>query len=158
MPSCGLSAKYTFFFFNDINRWDEWDGKIIDNWWRPDDIRPSRGYSSDSLAGLFVFQNDRIVIKFDGSASVDGIFSIPTPIIELTTTQWDDFGVQIFQYAGDVTLIGMPDTLSQMPELQDDDFARRVFFCEEATIGREMLYIYHHELPESKLWNLLMDL
>ncbi|MCL2578284.1 MAG: hypothetical protein FWE27_09625 [Defluviitaleaceae bacterium] len=77
----------------------------------------------------------------------------------MDNVQWDDFGVQIFQYAGDVTLIGMPDTLSQMPELHEDTFDHRLRTGEwQDAGGRELLYIYHHELPKSKLWNLLMNL
>jgi hypothetical protein len=159
---CDIRQKYTFIFYCDINRWtDEWDGIIIGNWWGgdPEDTRPSRGLSSDETLGLFVFQNDRIIIEEDDGQMIYGAYGIPEPrrfARELTTTQWDDWGVQIFQYAGDVTLIGMQGTLSQMPELHEDGFAHRIFICEEQTVGREILYIFYHELPESQLWNFLM--
>jgi hypothetical protein len=156
---CDLRQKYTFFFYLDFNRWNEWDGIIIDNWWLPEDTRPATNQrsSSDWGLGMFVVQNDRIILEEnDGSMGRDE-HGMPTPprfVRELTTTQWDEWGVQIFQYAGDVTLIGKEGTLSQMPELHEDDF--RVDFCEEQTIGREIVYIFYHELPESKLWNRLM--
>jgi hypothetical protein len=160
IPRCALRHKYTFFFRDFSIDEERWDGSIVDNWWRPDDTRPawSQYFSSDSSLGWFTVQNDRIILEItDGEEYFDtvlGRISPPRFVHELTTTQWDDFGVQIFQYAGDVTLIGLHDTLSQMSELHEEN--RQVGFCEEQTAGREILYIYYHELPESKLWNRLM--
>ena len=145
-----------------VDGWtDEWDGIIISNFWGGDieDTRPSRGISSDESIGLFFIQDDRIILEEDDGQMDYGVYGIPEPrrfARELTTKQWDDFGVQIFQFAGDVTLIGLQGTLSQMPELHEDNFT--VGFCETQTAGREIVYIYHHELPESKLWKLLMGL
>jgi len=157
---CDIRQKYEFFFSTYIM--DGWDGQIVDNWWRPEDTKPatSQSFSSDATAGYFVFENDRIVIHDTGGRiRIDGFFesSLPNRIVELTTTQWDEWGVQIFQYAGDVTLISMQGVLSQFPELQEETFDYYLDFCEERTAGREILYIYYHELPESRLWNLLMD-
>jgi hypothetical protein len=56
-----------------------------------------------------VIQNDRIILQEHDGRSYD-IYGMPAPprfLRELTTNHWDDLRVQIFQYAGDVTLIGM---------------------------------------------------
>jgi hypothetical protein len=162
IPRCGITTKYTFFFNTDISiLTDEGDGVIVDNWWRPDDTRPSRGVSSDRSLGSFFIQNDRVFLEItDGEEYLDWALdriSPPRFVHELTTTQWDELGVQIFQYAGDVTIIGLQGTLSQMPELQEDDFDSRLCIGDgQDAGGRELLYIFYHELPESKLWNRLM--
>ncbi|MCL2456595.1 MAG: hypothetical protein FWD19_03510, partial [Defluviitaleaceae bacterium] len=153
----------TFFFNTEMSRLtDKGDGTIIDNWWRPDDTRPSRVMSSDRSLGGFSFQDDRIILEItDGEEYLDWALdriSPPRFVHELTTTQWADLGIQIFQYAGDVTFIGLQDTLSQMPELHEDGFDIRLFKGEEQdTGGREVLYLYYHELPESRLWSRLMN-
>lgn len=146
IPLCDIRPKYTFFFHDLPFRIDGlemyFDGSVVANY-HAEGTGPARSHttSSDSLVGLFFIQNDRIVVD--------------RGIEELTTTQWDDWGIQIFQFGGDVTRIGMKNTLSQMPELQEDDFTYRVFFCEVRPDGREMLYIFYHELPNSSLWQLL---
>jgi len=88
----------------------------------------------------------------------------PIPVREITNNMWSKWGIQAFVYGGDVTLIGGPGTLTEIPEFHEDTFyfplatdADLMFEdgTSFASFEYEMQYIMHHELPNSRLWQLL---
>ena len=66
---------------------------------------------------------------------------------------WYRYGIQIFLYAGDATIISRRGILSQFPELHEDNF----YFDLYVGGGFEMQYIMLHEQPESNLWQLMIE-
>jgi len=168
VPLCDIWIKYSFHFSDFQPDGDETprDGFVITNWWPPEDTSPmwSQSYArgSDMSAGTFSLQNGRIVLNNDGSLRGGTPRCPPRPyprriqINELTTTQWDELGVQIFEYGGDVTLISLCGVLSQIPELADDSFHFPLDVLDSPFHEHEVQYILYHELPYSSLWSLLM--
>jgi len=67
---------------------------------------------------------------------------------------WYTHGIQIFSFAGDATIMSRRGILSQFPELQEDN----LYFDLYVGGGFEMQYIMLHEQPESKLWQLMVEL
>jgi hypothetical protein len=67
---------------------------------------------------------------------------------------WDNHGIQIFLYAGDATIISRRGIISQIPELQEDNF----YFDLSTSGDYEMQYIMRHEQPDSRLWQLLIEM
>jgi hypothetical protein len=157
VPFDGIGMKFTFNFgdfYDEIND-KYWQGTVTSNWgyldyttweWRIlDDTLPmtsGRG-SSDIGAGWFSIEDNRIVMQ-----------SEPGSLRELTTTQWDEWGIQIFELSGDMQLISMPGVLSEIPELQEDNFLFRLYVDMEVA-QREIQYILYHEREESELLHLL---
>jgi hypothetical protein len=74
------------------------------------------------------------------------------PVREITNNLWEMWGIQAFEYGGDVTLIGRLGALSQIPEFNEDEH----YFSLETTGEFELLYIMYHEREGSGLWQLLM--
>ncbi|MCL1882516.1 MAG: hypothetical protein FWF81_02010 [Defluviitaleaceae bacterium] len=67
---------------------------------------------------------------------------------------WSRYGIQIFSFAGDVTIISQQGVISQFPELQEDNLYFDLYFSG----GFEMQYIMLHEQTESRLWQLLLGM
>jgi len=165
VPLCDIRKKYTFHLSDFQSEEDGMprDGFVITNWWSPENTNPmwSQTRSSDMDAGAFIVYNGRIILADKGSVPF-GYLSLPPyrqPRIqtnELTTTQWDELGIQIFEYGGDVTLISLCGVLSQMPELVNDNFHFTLYVLDSPSHEHEVQYILYHELPYSSLWSLLM--
>ena|GEM_PF-2450744 len=163
VPLCDIQRKYEFFFFDEAVYIGDiaWDGAIIANWWQPEDTSPatSQTLASDVNVGLFVIQDDRIILEEDDGRICYGYAGIPAPRMlarEVTTTHRDEWGIQIFQYAGDVAFISLCGVLSQMSELVDDNFRFPLYTLSSPCHELEIQYILYHELPDSSLWSLLM--
>jgi len=73
---------------------------------------------------------------------------------DISGSLWNTHGIQIFLYAGDATIMSRRGILSQIPELQEDN----LYFDLYIGGGFEMQYIMLHEQPESKLWQLMVEL
>jgi len=148
--------KYTFDLSR--NQGGEW-WMLIKNWWDDKDTSPStcQNSGSDRYFMILPLSDGRITTKgFEG-----GHVSL---VSDITTSQWDIWGIQIFVFGGDVTLIGGRGTLTQIPEFHDDTFyfplATDADLIHSGGISFasrefEMQYIMYHELPESNLWRLL---
>jgi len=77
-----------------------------------------------------------------------------TLIREETHGLWDLLRVQVFTFGGDVLLISRIEILSQLPELSEDNLN----FDLEISGDFELQYILYHELPESTLWKMLIEM
>jgi hypothetical protein len=78
---------------------------------------------------------------------------IDVPVWEITNNLWELWGIQAFEYGGDVTFISRRGVLSQIPEFNEDEY----YFNLETTDKFELLYIMHHEREDSSLWQLFME-
>ena len=69
---------------------------------------------------------------------------------EITNDIWEKWGIQAFEWGGDITLIGKHGTISQIPEFHEDEF----HFELEVTYDFEVQYIVYHERADSMLLQL----
>ena len=139
--------KFTFYF----GYWHD-DGLLITNWHSEADTSPARrGWmSSDSYYPIRALPDARIVMEGHGDR--------PSPVTDITTTQWEDWGIQVFRFAGDITLIGGRGSLTQIPEFNEDDFHFRLDTHEnysQTSREFELQYIMRHEISDSALCRLL---
>jgi hypothetical protein len=71
---------------------------------------------------------------------------------EITHDLWENWGLQAFEWGGDVTFIGREGALSQIPEHYGD-----ALYFNLSIFGEfEMQYIMYHERENAALWQLLM--
>ena len=154
----GIRQKFDFHihpapFYIEYYPWiGYWIGVAIINWgsgnYNTAPFTLCVGGTSDQGAGYLKIQDGRIVI--------DNFSDQPNRIRELTTTQWDDWGIQIFTYGGDVLLIGERSAFLQMPGLEEDGFRPDLWIYNLHDMRPMTLYFFYHELPGSRLWRLLM--
>jgi len=155
-----IVKKYNMHIFTGYSSLYYPSGIVLTNWAGQFNTRPFFDYigaSSDFEIGLIYIYEGRLIVR-----KIENNWG-RVYITEKTTTQWDDWQIQIFQYAGDVTLISPLGVLSQMPQLQEDDFWFPLYITspyrwnpQQARFDYEMQYILYHELPNSSLWHLLM--
>jgi len=123
-------------------------------------MEPATRLNTGSERGfpLQVLPNGRIYVK-------EHNFGAAGSVVELTTTQWEEWGVQIFIFGGDITVIGRYGTLTSIPEFHEDDlyfpFIFGDSFSPQGSARRlnyefEIQYIMHHEIVDSALMQLLL--
>ena len=154
-PELEFLQKYRFSF--DQNPYQDGNGVII--WWI-DSMEPATRLNTGSERSfpLQVLPDGRIYVEEHG-------FGLAGSVVELTTTQWEEWGIQIFFFGGDITIIGKYGTLTSIPEFHEDDFYFPFIFGDSFTSPGsswrlnyefEMQYIMHHEIADSVLIQLLL--
>jgi len=148
------ARKFTIDFGSSLR---EKGGIGIVTWWS-DSTEPARYYEVGSERYFFVHT------MLDGSVEIEGDhLGLAGEVIDLTTHQWEEWGVQILSFAGDKILLGGRGSLTSIPEFHEDNFyfpletdERYVYPHDGARREFEMQYIISHEMSESALLQLIM--
>jgi len=153
------AEKFHFHLWSRFCEYGNPSGGVITQWYDTYDTIPFNTLifgplgMSEQLLAFLTFENGRLIMTNNPYRWGRG------DLRELTTTQWEDFGIQIFEFGGDITLISKYGILSQMPELLEDSLIHTLntsIHPRDSGIVYETQYIQHCELPGSSLWQLLM--
>jgi len=153
-----ITEYYQKFDFHLVTR--SVGGSLTTTWDDDNDTQPLTPNTISSVSTRGVYQ---AIALPDGRMATERHDGEPSPVADITTTQWDDFGIQVFRFGGDLTLIGEGGALTDIPEFHEDDFhfplqtnARHVG-AERISSGRdfELQYIMRHEISDSALCRLL---